>query len=69
MGTADMRVTTDDAIESTLWIVMGQTEERVFEKSIPLTGDTAMLYCYKLNHAYIKARVAIRYYITPVLDV
>lgn len=63
-----MRVTTEEDIESTLWIVMGKTEERVFEKSIPLTGATAMLYCYRLNHAYIKAEVDIRYYITPVLD-
>lgn len=59
----------ESQIETLMWIVMGQTEERVFEKSAPMYGWRAAKYCYALNADYKKANVAIRYYITPVLDV
>lgn len=59
----------ESQLERLMWIVMGQTEERVFEKSQPMYGWRAAQYCYALNCGYAKANVNIRYYLTPVLDV
>lgn len=58
----------ESLIYSTLWIVMGCTEERVFEKSPPMEGERALMYCFALNAGYKKANVNILYYLTPVWD-
>lgn len=53
-----------------LFIVMGATSKRVFDKyPDPMGYETASYLMGKHNMAMIKNRVAIRYYITPVLDV
>lgn len=52
-----------------LYILMGYTEARVFEKhSKPLTYKEASNLCWKLNQRYKQVGLAMRFYITPILD-
>lgn len=53
-----------------MWIVMGKTECRVYELTgIPLHRRAADYWAASMNYAYRKNRVAIEFYITPILDI
>lgn len=53
-----------------MYIVMGQTESRVFEKCTwAMTEAQADRMVWLLNLAYRQSGVAIRFYMTQVLDV
>ena len=52
-----------------LYIVMGKTTERIFEKyPIQLPKEKAEEVVAKLNRSYWRASVPITFYITPILD-
>ncbi|MNX50617.1 hypothetical protein D3C86_812510 [compost metagenome] len=53
-----------------MYIVMGQTESRVFEKySWAMTEAQADRMVWVLNLAYRQSGVPIRFYMTQILDV
>lgn len=53
-----------------LYVVMAKTTERVYEHShTAFTKQIAEWYAYRLNNSYYSRRVAVSFYITPILDI
>lgn len=53
-----------------LFIVMGRASKRIYEHSpIPLSQRAAEWHASRLNYTYYAKRLAVEFYITPILDV